>query len=371
MTLPVAVAGPSAYWYLTRGTGTVALVLLTVTVVLGVLDVERFASPRWPRFAVDRVHRDASLLVIALLVVHIVTSVLDAFAPIRLLDGVIPFVSAYRPLWLGLGALAFDVLLAVLLTSLVRRRIGHRGWRVVHWLAYLTWPAAVFHTLGTGSDASSLWLSVVTGACLLAVLLAVGSRIVRTGRGPALVRGGAAVAAVALPVGIVVFALAGPFAPHWARRAGTPTTLLRAAAVQRASAPRRVVRTVPPVHLTRDHVPRTFTDSLDGTVRQSPATGGAIVDLVMRCEGALSGTLRVRLAGAPVAGGGLSLTGSQVQLTASGLTAALQGRVRSLAGQSFDARVRNAVGTTVDLRVDLNIDAGSGTVTGTLVGDRA
>src|SRR5436305_11994349 len=116
--------GPSAYWYLARGTGAVSLLLLTASVVFGILGPLRFAAPRWPRFAIDAVHRDVSLLVLVVLAIHIVTSVLDGFAPIRLFDGVIPFVTPYRPLWMALGTLSFDLLLAIAITSLVRRRLG-------------------------------------------------------------------------------------------------------------------------------------------------------------------------------------------------------------------------------------------------------
>src|SRR5438128_2555899 len=108
----LAALGPSAYWYLSRATGAVALILLTISVVLGILGSVRFAAaPRWPRFAIDAVHRDVSLLVLTVLVIHIATSVLDSFAPVKLADAVIPFVSAYRPLWMGLGAFSFDLLL--------------------------------------------------------------------------------------------------------------------------------------------------------------------------------------------------------------------------------------------------------------------
>ena len=79
-----ATLGPSAYWYLARATGIVSLVLLTASVLLGVLGPLRFTVPgRWPRFAIDTLHRDVSLLVMAVLVIHIVTSVLDGFAPIN------------------------------------------------------------------------------------------------------------------------------------------------------------------------------------------------------------------------------------------------------------------------------------------------
>ena len=103
MSVIGAAVGPSTYWYLTRSTGAVALLLLTLTVALGVIDVRRYATPRWPRFVIDGLHRNVALLTIVFLVLHILTSVLDSFAPIALLDAVIPFAGSYRPFWLGLG----------------------------------------------------------------------------------------------------------------------------------------------------------------------------------------------------------------------------------------------------------------------------
>ena len=122
---PILAAGPSLYWYLTRSTGAVALLLLTVAIVLGVVDVRRFSTPHWPRFVVDALHRNVSLLAMVFLVLHILTSVLDTFAPISLIDAVVPFAGSYRPFWLGLGAVAFDLLLAVTITSLLRQRMGY------------------------------------------------------------------------------------------------------------------------------------------------------------------------------------------------------------------------------------------------------
>src|ERR1035437_9544941 len=118
----LASTGPSLYWYLTRSTGAVALILLTAAIALGVADVQRWSSPRWPRFIVDSVHRNVSLLAMVFLLLHILTSVLDSFAPIALTDAIIPFVGTYRPFWLGLGAASFDLLLAVTITSLLRQR---------------------------------------------------------------------------------------------------------------------------------------------------------------------------------------------------------------------------------------------------------
>jgi sulfoxide reductase heme-binding subunit YedZ len=169
--------GPSVYWYLTRSSGIVALLLLTGAVVLGVIDVRRWSTPAWPRFVVDLLHRNTALLALVFLVVHILTSVLDSFVSISLLDAVIPFTGSYRPFWLGLGAVAFDLMLAVIVTSLLRRRLGYERWRIVHWLVYVCWPVALLHSLGIGSDARMAWMLALSSGCVAAVLVAVLVRV--------------------------------------------------------------------------------------------------------------------------------------------------------------------------------------------------
>ncbi len=219
-------ASTSAYWYLTRSTGAVALLLLSVTVALGVLDLHRTASARWPRFVVDELHRNLALLTLVFLVLHILTSVLDSFAPISLTASVIPFTGSYRPFWLGLGAVSFDLLLAVTITSLARRRIGYRGWRAVHWLSYAAWPVALLHGFGTGSDAKSGWLQLLSAICVLVVLAAV---LARVGSNRALsprARGAALAGTGAFAVFLAIWLPAGPLGSEWARRSGTPSSLL-------------------------------------------------------------------------------------------------------------------------------------------------
>lgn len=168
----------SALWYLMRGTGAVTLVLLTLTVALGIANHQRWAPRRTPRFVVDNLHRTASLLVIVLLVIHITTAVVDKYVAINLIDAVVPFGGHYRPLWIGLGALAFDMLLALVITSLVRAQIGLRQWKAIHWLAYACWPVAFAHGLGNGTDVAHrgwmLWLAL---GCAAAVAAAVWARV--------------------------------------------------------------------------------------------------------------------------------------------------------------------------------------------------
>jgi len=218
--------GPSVYWYLTRASGTVSLILLTASVVIGIAAIARVRGPGVPRFVVDGVHRTASLLAVAFLAVHIITSVLDSFASISLVDAVIPFVGSYRPLWLGLGTVAFDLLLAVAITSLVRDRMGHATWRGVHWLAYLAWPVAVVHGLGTGSDVHQSWLQLITVACVLAVLAAVVGRAMIGWPDHFRVRIGALAVSAVFAGGLAIWLPSGPLGKGWARRAGTPPSLL-------------------------------------------------------------------------------------------------------------------------------------------------
>src|SRR5581483_4150523 len=140
VSLLAANTSPSAFWYLTRGSGVVALLLLTASICLGIATTMRWRTNRMPRFAVAGVHRTVTLVAIVFVAIHVATTVVDGFAPIGWKDAVVPFLSPYRPLWLGLGAVAFDLLLALVITSLLRARIGYRLWRGTHWLAYASWP---------------------------------------------------------------------------------------------------------------------------------------------------------------------------------------------------------------------------------------
>jgi sulfoxide reductase heme-binding subunit YedZ len=233
MLLPAFGSSSTAYWYLTRATGVVALVLLTLVVALGVADVARLSSARWPRFVTDGVHRRMSLLALVFLAIHILTSVLDTYASISLIDAVIPFHGSYRPLWLGLGAAAFDLLLAVIVTSVLRSRIGAGTWRAVHWLAYACWPLALVHGLGTGTDAAQGWMLAIDAICVAVVVGAVGLRVATTARPTTAGLAAAVGLPVAFVIGLAVWLPGGPLAAGWAKRAGTPTHLLAHRAVTR------------------------------------------------------------------------------------------------------------------------------------------
>ncbi|WP_340375565.1 ferric reductase-like transmembrane domain-containing protein [Streptomyces sp. SS7] len=169
-------------WYANRATGAVCLVLFTVVVLLGVAVRLRARVPGLPRFGTMTLHRTLSLSATAFLALHLTTAVADGYVNITAVDALIPFLSDYRPLWLGLGTVAFDLMLAVLVTSLLRERLGHRTWRAVHWLAYASWPVALVHGLGIGTDTGADWMTWLTVACVTTVVTAGGTRLAHAAR---------------------------------------------------------------------------------------------------------------------------------------------------------------------------------------------
>jgi len=164
-------------WYTTRGAGAVSLVLLSGVVVLGLLARLRVESRGWPRFLTAAVHGDLALMTLVFLALHIVTAIVDPFTHLGV-GALVPFGSYYRTFWLGLGAIAFELLLAIVVTSLLRHRIGQRTWRAVHWLAYASWPIAVLHGFGTGTDTLSAWMLAIDVVCIGSVAIALGWRVV-------------------------------------------------------------------------------------------------------------------------------------------------------------------------------------------------
>jgi methionine sulfoxide reductase heme-binding subunit len=163
-------------------TGVIAMVLLTVVVVLGILVNRHGRLPGLARTAGLSLHRFTALLAVGFLAIHIVTAIAAPYAGIRLVAAIIPFSSAIQRGWLGLGAVATDLMVALIVTSLLRRHIGRRTWRAVHWIAYACWPAAFAHSIGTGGGMRAGRLLDLAIACAVAVLVAAGWRVVGSRR---------------------------------------------------------------------------------------------------------------------------------------------------------------------------------------------
>jgi sulfoxide reductase heme-binding subunit YedZ len=219
-------SNPSVLWYVTRGSGMVSLLLLTAVVVLGVLLSARWASPDWPVFLSQAMHRFLSLTAVVFIVLHVATAVLDPFAHLGLSDALIPFTSAYRTLWLGLGVVASELIAALVITSLLRAKLGFRTWRAIHWLAYASWPIALVHGLGTGTDARIWWALLLDAGCLGAVVIAIALRLAVGPLRWVAVRALAGILTAAGAAALGIWTVTGPMQSGWARAAGTPTGLL-------------------------------------------------------------------------------------------------------------------------------------------------
>ncbi len=354
-----------ALWYLTRGSGVVALLLLTTTTLLGVLSANRWRSERWPRFAVAGLHRNLTLLALVFIGTHVGTTIADSYAPVGVKDVFIPFTSSYRPVWLGFGALALDLLLAITVTSLLRRHIGYRTWRALHWAAYATWPLALAHGLGSGSDARFGWMAALSFGCLALVVAAVAARLVRSGSAGLQLAAGAAT--FGLVVLLATWYRSGPARHGWAAKAGTPASLLKAAAPSPSTSQLASNAT------TRVAETRPFSGRLVGRTSSSgpDEAGNAAIAIAVAVRGSEPGVVRLTLWGTAIDEGGIEMSKSRVTYRDAATGAAFSGSIVGLDGNRVVADVASASGQRLRLVLLLRIDPEAGSVAGTIRASRA
>ena len=340
--LAAATSGPSPLWYATRATGVVALVLLTVTVALGIAGVSRLESRHWPRVITAGLHKNISLLVVAFVLVHVLTTVLDSFVSISIISAVIPFSSGYRTFWLGLGAIAFDLILALVVTSLLRGRLSYRAWRAVHLLAYASWPVALWHGLGTGTDSKLPWLLAIDAGCVLLVAGALLWRLQLMAPGTA--RKAAIAATIAVPAATIVFVIAGPLRSGWAARAGTPVALLGGGAPAGAG---QTATTATPPGWT----------SLTGHVSVTRTGGGGQETITIRgrTAGQAPSDVTVILHGTRDDDGGIEMSSGSVRVIRVTGGPAWAGPVTSLSGARLAAALHSPAGGSAQAQLSLTI----------------
>jgi sulfoxide reductase heme-binding subunit YedZ len=171
----------AAEWYAARAGGMVAYMLLTAVVLVGLAMSGRERIDGWPRFALEDVHRFLGALTGLFISLHVFALAVDAEANLPLESLVVPFVSAYRPLWTGIGVVAAELLLALAVANRYRARISYQTWRRLHYLNFAVWTAATAHGIGAGTDTGSFPFAVVYGAALACVGVLTARRIFRTG----------------------------------------------------------------------------------------------------------------------------------------------------------------------------------------------
>lgn len=342
MIAAVSTVDTRAIWYATRGTGTVSFLLLTAVAVMGVANVARWAPGGTPRFVVQRVHRDLSLLALVFIGVHVLTAVLDGFAPIHWIDAVVPFGSPYRTVWLGLGTLAFDLAVAVVITSLLRARLGYLAWRVTHWLAYSMWVLVVVHAMGVGTDARQAWMIALVAASIAAMVAAVIWRVLSGWSGWEPARAMLVAGTVLVPPALALWILFGPLAAGWAVRAGTPANLLASSSKARpAPTPQAIV--------LPDQA------AFSGSVRIVQGEGVAAT-LAANVRTSSENPLSVAIVlDGDEGGGGFEVRSGTVRLVPPEGAAIYRGRVTGLDDGVLRARLSDGFGDVIDLQIQLSI----------------
>jgi methionine sulfoxide reductase heme-binding subunit len=362
----VVAAAPSPYWFVTRGTGAMSLVLLTLSVALGVANLRRMNIGNL-RFVVDALHRNVALLAAAFVGLHVVTTLLDAFAPITLFDVVIPFHSSYRPFWLGLGAISFDLMAAVIITSVWRHRFGLRTWRAVHWLVYASWPIALLHSYGTGTDPKTHWMLLLTGVCVAVVLVAVAARVSAGWPANMPARLSALGVAALLPLGLLAWLPSGPLGAGWARRAGTPPALLAAAHAATTSAGAQAPASGAAASSGAGGGPLSVTARFRGRVRQEElGPGAAAVDISLVVADPRLRHVHIRIEGRGIPGGGVDMSDSQVSAGPTSNPDRYAGHVTALAGPTIQASASDGNGGIVQIVAQLQNQGPGGTAAGVL-----
>src|ERR1700758_3128137 len=166
-------------WYAARAAGIAAYLLLSFVVLLGLTMAGRKSLPRWPKFAIEDVHRFAGLLVGTFVIIHVATIAIDSWLPFSIGSIIVPLVSKYRPIWVALGIVAAELLLALAATNHYRDRLEYRFWRRAHYLNFVVWSAATLHGIGSGTDRSALWLLAIYALATATVVAAIAWRLTR------------------------------------------------------------------------------------------------------------------------------------------------------------------------------------------------
>jgi hypothetical protein len=341
-------------WEVARAGGLVAYGLLTLSVLLGLVLGLRLGSRRWPRLVTNELHQFVTLATLIFAALHAVAVGIDPFTHFGPSDVLVPFASRYRPLWMGIGIVAFYLAIAVWASTYLRSRIGFRWWRRFHFATFLVYVAATAHGLATGSDTRTAWAAVIYASSAGAVAFLLLRRMLGVDGSRRTLALGAGTTVV---VGGLIWSVAGPFQQGWGhhRRVSLPPL---PAAVGRD----RRARTLP-----GGAVRTPFAATFRGQLAVGTPNAAGLV--TVRIHGALKGGTRdhleILLHGTPLAGGGVRLAASRVLMGAA--TPLYQGVISALDGHRIVATLHSGQRT---IRLSIVLHIGKRQVVGRITGTR-
>jgi sulfoxide reductase heme-binding subunit YedZ len=173
---PTVLGEVNVVWITTRAAGIVALVASTASIVLGLTLAGRLAKGRGRLGDARVLHQTFGIATIVALAVHVLSLLFDPWLKPTLVDLGVPFALDYRPLWTGLGVIAGYGLVVLGMSGFLRSRMG-RAWTYVHRSVGIAWVLSVGHTIGAGSDTGTWWMTAITAACVVPVVVLLAMRI--------------------------------------------------------------------------------------------------------------------------------------------------------------------------------------------------
>jgi len=181
-------------WYTTRATGMVTLVLFTLVVALGTLVSNRIGGTIVGRFELNEFHRSISIVAMIFLLIHVLTTIADSYVSTGIISIIVPMTSQFKRVGVAVGAIGFDLIVAVWVSSLMKSRIENRSWRFIHWFSWLAFIAAIVHAYMTGTDTKNTAGILLVIVCSLVVI---GSALWRYAARPARASGRTALSPLA------------------------------------------------------------------------------------------------------------------------------------------------------------------------------
>ncbi len=170
------IAGEHLFWITSRAAGGAALLLASAAVAVGLMMSARRPGANANKRDLRAIHEALSLTTLAMVALHGLSLLGDAYLNPGPAGIAIPFVGAYRPIWTGLGIISGYGLAALGLTYYLRDRIGAARWRKLHRFTAAFWVLAIVHTIGAGTDAAQLWFLLLSGLLVVPAALLLGLR---------------------------------------------------------------------------------------------------------------------------------------------------------------------------------------------------
>jgi predicted ferric reductase len=149
---------PHFFWYLARASGVVTFVLVTFSTALGLLISTRLGDRLFGRPWVFELHNFSSLLSLGFLGLHIGALLADTWTHFRVIDLLVPGTSAYRPVAVAMGVLAMYGAALGTASFYVKRQLGYRLWRLLHYTTFATFALALLHGIAAGTDTPAVWM---------------------------------------------------------------------------------------------------------------------------------------------------------------------------------------------------------------------